>query len=122
MSLIEKPLEDLSLVEIDTALAIYLNKYLVTVHQIGKEYCCKIAVDEKHNSFPFRPTVEYSDGSPIAEYYKVGSAWDADKNLWVAFCARDGKNYFTQHETMLAAQMLSILKAHLGTIIKVPPL
>jgi hypothetical protein len=122
MSNIEKALEDLSLVEIDIAIAVLLKRYTVTVHSIEKLHCCKIAIDREHNSFPFRPSTEHSDGGPIAEQYKIGVAWEPEEELWVSMYNMNGKTHFAKHEQMLAAQMLVLIKAHCGMSVTVPVL
>lgn len=122
MSMIEKALEDLSLVEIDIAIAVFLKRFNVTVHSVEKTHCCKISYDATGCSFPFRPSSEHKDGGPLVEEFKVGAAWDVDKEMWVALCHIKEKPYFAYHDNMLAAQMLSILKAHCGITVTVPVL
>ena len=118
--MIEKHLEDLSLVEIDITIAIIMNRFIVTVHSIENLHCCKVAADNLSNSFPFRPSSEYQDGGPVAEQYKAGVAWDEKKSAWVAYCNNNGRNHFVQHESMVAAQMLAIIKAYRGLSVNVP--
>ena len=119
MAAVDKSIEDLSLFEIDLVIALVLNRFIVTVHTVDDKSCCKIAVNEEYNSFPFRPTTEPRDAIPLAEEFKVGVAWDATKQVWVSHC-HNVKDFFAQHKEMMPAQMLAILKAYKGSIVRVP--